>query len=160
MILGDILFPITTRLNIDPILVACIIQTESAGNCFAVRYEPAFYRRYIEDKKELLGHVPKSIPTLDTELRLRAFSFGLMQIMGQTAREVGFKGDNLTLLFKPEINIEVGCLVLLSKLKKHSFDKKKALLNYNGGADLEYPYRVLRNIENGKADKILKLELL
>jgi soluble lytic murein transglycosylase-like protein len=114
-------------------LVAAIIWQESRGEPLAHRYEDAFYARYIESKSrtQLLGHVPASIPTLSTEKRDRAYSWGLMQIMGQTARELGFKADNLTELLDIETNLDTGCILLARLIKKHE-EIHPVLKAYNG----------------------------
>src|SRR5262245_59806469 len=83
------------RHGLDPALVCAICHHESEGwQPWAFRYEPAFYAKYIE--------VMVSLPA--TEKRARAFSYGLMQIMGQVAREQGFTGKSLGELFDPAVN--------------------------------------------------------
>ena len=69
-----------------PELVCAIVEQESAWNPWALRYEPAFYERYIAPQIAR-GAIPDV-----TESRARAFSWGLMQVMGQVAREHGFVG--------------------------------------------------------------------
>lgn len=64
-------------------LVYAIIHTESGGNPWAIRYEPAFYERYIAPKPVK----PRPPCSEQTESRLLACSFGLMQIMGATGME-------------------------------------------------------------------------
>ena len=139
--------------GVDPNLVASIISQESSGKAHAIRYEQAFYTRYVEGKTiiELLGHVPsKSICSLATEKRLRAFSFGLMQIMGQTAREHGFISDFLSELLIPENNIKLGVKILKSFLDKAKGNVYQALLFWNGGSNLDYPTQVLALLEKGE----------
>ena len=80
-------------------LLAAVVHQESGGNPFAVRYEPAFLKKYLEDKtkKTIGGYVPTKC-SWETEVYLRSVSYGAMQIMGQVARERGFKGEFLTQL--------------------------------------------------------------
>lgn len=73
----------------------------------------------------------------------RAFSYGLMQIMGQTAREQSFDGDYLAELFEPLNAVTQGCRKLKHCLELHSQDVTAALLSYNGGSNPEYPQKVL-----------------
>jgi len=123
------------RHGIDPELVAAVIATESSWDAWSVRYEDGFYHRYIDSMTGLTA----------TEKRLRATSFGLMQVMGQTAREFGFSEKWLTQLCSPEMGIEYGCRKLAACLKLENGDVRAGLLRYNGGGDPGYPDRVLKN---------------
>lgn len=123
-----------SQYDLDPKLVAAIIYQESSGKYYAVRMENGFYKRYIENL---------ILPI--TEKLLRSCSYGLMQVMGQTARELGYS-DSFDHLIKPEINIDLGCKLLKKHLDKTG-DIKKALLKYNGGADPTYADRVLSHME-------------
>jgi soluble lytic murein transglycosylase-like protein len=85
-----------------PELVCAIVEQESAWNPWALRYEPAFYERYIapfltarrldRPDSRLAALTSPGIPDDPTESRARAFSWGLMQVIGQVAREHGFTG--------------------------------------------------------------------
>lgn len=124
--------------GIDPALVCAVCHHESGNwNMWAVRYEPAFYSRYILGMQNVA----------ETEKTGRAFSYGLMQIMGQTAREFGFKGTYLTELCDPGVGVEYGCRKLAKCLLRASNDVHKALLMYNGGGNEKYPELVLQYIE-------------
>lgn len=118
--------------EIDPALACAVVSHESSWNPWAVRYEPAFYARYIDSMKNLAP----------TEKVMRAASFGLFQIMGQTAREFGFDGEYLTELCDP-INAIWGCRKLKRCLEMHQQNQMDALLSYNGGNDARYPDAVL-----------------
>lgn len=118
--------------GLEPALVAALILTESSGNPHAYRYEDGFYQRYLANQpSKHLGLVWDEGVTEESERRLRAFSFGLCQIMGQTAREYGFEGP-LPELFNTSINIRLGCQILGSHLK-HFRDLDLALSAYNSG---------------------------
>jgi soluble lytic murein transglycosylase-like protein len=80
-----------------------------------------------------------------TERRWRATSFGLMQVMGQVARERGFTGEWLTELTNPEVGIEYGCRELKRRLDLAHGDVHSGLLGYNGGGDPAYPSKVLKH---------------
>lgn len=85
-----------------------------------------------------------------TEMQLRATSFGLTQIMGQTARELGFDGTYLSELFEPDVNTRVGFRKLKLSLLRKNGDVHAALLEYNGGSNLQYPDLVLAHYETYK----------
>jgi soluble lytic murein transglycosylase-like protein len=120
-----------------PELVCAIIEQESGWNCWAARYEPAFFKRYIEP---LLA---KPDPPSETEARMRAFSWGLMQVMGQVAREHGFSGRSLARMCEPGTGLDIGCRVLAAKLAAAEGNVARALLLWNGGGDRGYPDAVL-----------------
>lgn len=126
-----------TAKGLDPALVCAVCEHESGGwNPWAVRFEPKFYERYT-----------KPMSLTDTEEYTRAMSFGLMQTMGEVARELGFKGKYLTELCDPVVSLEYGCRKLAQCLQKHDGDVRAALLSYNGGGNPQYPDLVLRNLE-------------
>jgi soluble lytic murein transglycosylase-like protein len=155
MSLASIIIDQSKATGVSPTLLAAVIHQESRGNPFAIRYEPAFFRRYLENKPKnsLIGHVPTSC-TVDTERYARSCSWGLFQVMGQTMRERGFKGEFLSELLEPEINIKWGAEFLQTLLLKHG-DTEKALLRWNGGGDREYPNKVLSHIDSGDCHYLL-----
>jgi hypothetical protein len=101
---------------------------------FSVRFEPGFMKQYIH---------PANPETPTTDELCRSMSFGLMQIMGQTARERGFNGRFLTGLCDPETGLEYGCRQLRRCVDLANGDPSSALLRWNGGDDKQYPVRVL-----------------
>jgi soluble lytic murein transglycosylase-like protein len=131
-------------------LIKSIIVQESGCRVWAIRYEPAFTRRHLTDKEtgqlksleKLKGHIPKGI-NRTTEYMMRATSFGLMQVMGQVAREYGFSKDSLVELCVPELNIYFGCSHFKRLLNLRDGDISRALLNWNGGGNPEYANEVL-----------------
>lgn len=127
--------------GLDPALVCAVCHHESANwKPWAARYEPGFYGRYVVGIQGIS----------ETEKTLRATSFGLMQIMGQVARELGFHGDYLTELLDPVTNLEFGCRKLARCMDRASSDIRAALLLYNGGSDKGYPDRVLQHLPRYK----------
>ena len=97
------------RLALRADIIAAIVQKESRGNPWATRYEPGFYDRHLAtlDRKSLSGYVPPNTPTLETEKRDRATSFGLCQILGETARsQLGVRFQFLSELLDPAKNID------------------------------------------------------
>ena len=130
--------------GLDKALFCGLVSTESGWNPWAARYEPGFYRRYVEkmdkDQAKRFGAI-----SLDTEKELRSTSFGLCQVMGQVARELGCKLTFLNELCDPEVGLEYGAKRLVQAFKRKKGDVREALLNYNGGGDKKYPDRVLAN---------------
>lgn len=149
-------------------LVASIIWQESKGNPWASRVEEAFYSRYIEkhDEKTLPGYVPPAyLVSLPTEKWHRATSWGLMQVMGETMRERGFKKNDLTRLNIPAINLEYGCRFLKALIKQAQCPTyvetiKTALAAYNTGRfeheDTRYDEIVLRHLMTGAFNKMFE----
>lgn len=136
--------------DIWPELVCAVIEQESSWDRWAVCYEPAFYKRYIEpqiarlggdDGAQQLATHPAALS--ETEARARAFSWGLMQVMGQVAREHRFSGSSLAELCDPATGLDVGCRVLAAKIAAAEGNVVRALLLWNGGANHDYPDAVL-----------------
>ena len=126
-------------------ILASLVWQESGGNYIAARFEPRFYARLILPKsaKELSGFVPSPIPTLDTEKVMRSTSYGLCQIMGETARWFGkLKCNYLDVALRdPQTNINLGAKYLAWLLKKRDNNYEQALKLYNGSG--KYPPLIL-----------------
>jgi len=123
------------KYGLESALICSLVEQESNWNVFAVRYEPGFYAKYIVPSLEV-GHFGP------TEGMCRATSWGLMQIIGQTARELGFGGPFLSELCDPEICLELGCKYLSVLMGKTGNDVEAALSRYNGGGNSLYPSQV------------------
>ena len=117
---------------LDPALVCAVIEQESAWDPHAIRYEPAFRMRYV---------APLGLPP--TEEIARSISWGLMQVMGQVARERGFTGNFLSALCDAAAGLDIGCSVLASKLTAAGGEVAQALARWNGGASATYAPDVL-----------------
>ena len=122
--------------SLDAALVCAVIEQESGWNPWAMRYEPAFFARYVAPL-----YTNNRISA--SEAYARGFSWGLMQVMGQVARENGFSSDFLSALCDPEQGLALGCLVLQKKLAAAGGDVTRALLGWNGGANPSYAAAVL-----------------
>ncbi len=83
-----------------------------------------------------------------TEAYTRAMSWGLMQVMGQVAREFGFKESSLAELCEPAAGVEFGCRILAVRLARAKGDVPAALQAWNGGADMNYAAEVLARKRN------------
>lgn len=121
--------------SLDPALVCAVIEQESSWDPFSIRYEPAFRTRYV---------VPLGLPP--TEEIARSMSWGLMQVMGQVAREHGFAGKSLAALCDPAQGLDLGCVVLASKLSTARGDVSRALGLWNGGGNASYAGQVLERV--------------
>src|SRR6266852_540219 len=101
--------------SLDPALVCAVIEQESAWNPWAMRYEPLFFAKYVAPL-----YTNNQISA--SEAYARGFSWGLMQVMGQVARENGFTAEFLSALCEPRQGIALGCVVLQRKLSAAAGD--------------------------------------
>ncbi len=122
--------------DLYPELICAVIEQESSWDPWAIRYEPAFRARYV---------APLALPP--TEEIARSISWGLMQVMGQVAREHGYQGKFLSALTDPSTGLAVGCAVLANKIAAAEGNITRALLLWNGGANPNYPREVLTRAE-------------
>lgn len=164
--LGEIVNHNALANDLRPDIVMCVIIQESGCNTFANRYEPFFYDHYLANKNrdQLSGWVPKigELPNLPTEKRNRAMSWGLMQVMGDTARwcaKVNY--PYLTTLCDPEKGVDVGCRVLSYYLGKAKGNYRTALAMYNSGVTptitgWDYADEVISRLQAGEHLKYVK----
>jgi hypothetical protein len=131
---------IATAHALPPELICAVCEQESDWDIWATRYEPGFLSRYVAPL-----FTNNKIDA--TEAHCRAMSWGLMQVMGQTAREHGFRGRFLAGLCDPEAGLSIGCAVLAHKLAAAA-DVHSALLLWNGGANPDYPAQVLNRMRH------------
>lgn len=125
--------------DLDEALVCAIVEQESSWRPNAMRYEPAFFARYVAPlfTRQQIGV---------TEAYARGFSWGLMQVMGQSAREMGFEGQFLAELCDPATGLDIGCKLFWTKLGRQGGDTTKALQSWNGGGNPNYATEVLARI--------------
>jgi soluble lytic murein transglycosylase-like protein len=126
----DLIKDVADSFKLPTNLVQAIVLIESNGNTWAVRYEQDFYARYVR------GREYETYPGCSriTEGHMRACSFGLMQVMGQTARESGFKGTFLTELCDPKEGLHWGCRYLERQISRYGGDLESAVAAYNAGS--------------------------
>ena len=136
---------------LDPALVCAICEQESSWNPWSLRYEPLFFAKYV-------APLYTNNKVSASEAYARGFSWGLMQVMGQTAREHGFTEPFLSALCDPADALEIGCRVLRKKfdtgqsaalpvaqaiLPAQGDATTRALLLWNGGSNPAYAAKVL-----------------
>lgn len=124
------------KYQLDPVLVASVVMTESGGNAKAARYEKGYH--WVTDTA---FWAKKCHITEATELMLQSCSWGLMQVMGATARDVGYTGFIPDLCI-PELGLDVGCHYLHRLMVRHG-SINDAVAAYNAGSV---------RISNGKYD--------
>jgi len=151
----DLVVSMAASYQLPVVIVRAMVAHESAGGIpYAARFEPDFYERYLK------GETPDFRPefcSLETERIGRATSWGLMQIMGETARCIGFRGW-FGELCTPAVGLEWGCRYLRRLADKYLADGgwPTVMRAYNGGPgnrhdmDSPYPGKILALIPGGQ----------
>lgn len=134
--------------SLDPVLVCAVVEQESSWNTWSARFERAWAMRLMGPEGAGLLSGFKGPATKETEIAGRSHSWGLMQVLGQTAREQGCNLPFLNQLCDPEFGLDFGCKVLAMKLKVAVGDVRRGLLFYNGGGNHDYPGQVLARMKN------------
>jgi soluble lytic murein transglycosylase-like protein len=136
----EIIRQVAIEKNIDPVLLAAIVIVESSGNPNAKHFE-RYYRLnqflILEAKFNSIqfGH------SFHMELKHTQTAWGLMQIVGGTARSIlKFKGP-LPKLLDARLNLRLGC-DFLNLLRAKYKTKTDVISAYNQGQPFKY--------ENGK----------
>lgn len=114
-------------------LVQTQVLHESSGKADAFRFESAFYEKYIQHNLTAKGF---------SFGPLAACSYGLMQVLLETALEDGFTGDP-QLLFIPRVGLNAGCKhlrKLWDALGGTPETYRQALARYNGTGDAATQY--------------------
>jgi hypothetical protein len=137
---------------LPPSLLAGIIQEESRFEPWAARVEPHYKRKSIvQAGSRNWSKRYRNLPTYETELDDRSRSFGLMQVMGQLAREQGFAGRYLSEMHLPMNAITHGAKRFRELLDRYRGDTLSAISAYNQGnnrkrgesfVNARYVYRV------------------
>ncbi len=114
--------PIAAAQGVDPQLVEAIALVESGGRPDAFRFEQTFYDQYIKGKTTAASPFGP----------LAACSFGVMQILLETACELGFRDEPWQLFFMP-IGLSWGTKYLKTLLEWADGHQDRAILAYNSG---------------------------
>ncbi len=146
--------------KIDPTLTTALVWQESSFDETAIRFEPAFLKRYVEPLQLTQTNLRYHF---STEILL-SMSYGLTQMMGESLREIGFfdwyfKNRIITVtaqiatypmqntavadaidwyMMHPEAQIEWGLKWLVQKIGLAHGDIRQGLLYWNGGSNKQY----------------------
>src|SRR5690242_20059252 len=129
-----------------PELVCAVVEQESNWDQWLNRYEPDFeanpkYGPTIASQAHEFSASSLTKfsyeTTWQTEIKNRCTSWGLMQVLGQVARELGFK-EPIPSLCDVSNGLEIGCLELSRKIEEAGGDLHAGLQRFNGGSDLNY----------------------
>jgi soluble lytic murein transglycosylase-like protein len=115
------------QFGVDPLVIMALVWQESRGSVYAVRYEPKY--KWLWKPEKFHGSLGID---LKTEINMQKQSYGLLQVMGGTARWLNFEG-HLGALYKPENNLYWG-VKYLAKLKEKYGDTESYLSAYNQGS--------------------------
>lgn len=119
--------------QVPPELVLGIIEAESGGDPHATRINATYPYTMMQAKR------PAGC-SVDMERMCQKTAWGLMQVIGATARELGFDGW-LSELVSPETNIRLGIEFLRRKMSQY-FERdgiEGVAAAYNGGAPRRRP---------------------
>ncbi len=128
----DIIRHASNGTRVPPLLAVAICEVESNGNNLAVRYEAHWKYEFEVEKFAKLNRI-----TVATEKMLQACSFGLLQVMGTVARELGYEAS-LIQLTDPYIGAKYGC-IKLDKLMAKFESRDDVIAAYNAGSPIKKP---------------------
>lgn len=126
--------------NLDRALVAAIVKVESAGQARSMRFEPGWQYPPVNHR----AFASNLGITEQTEAVLQKCSFGLMQVMGAVARELGFTG-HLIDLCEPETGLHYGCMKLKKLFERYGSYEPDVIAGYNAGSAIKEPSGMYRN---------------
>ena len=143
--------------KLDSDLLFAVIETESAGNKYAMRYEEAYPWLYEVTK------MAKAVGcTTSTMKMMQRTSYGLMQIMGGVAYENKFRGWGAELC-NPEINLEYGCKHLKKMVDRYGPSPSDSYAAYNSGSvrmiykDVYVNQRAVTNFRKNYQEVLLRV---
>lgn len=135
------------RFGCKPDVVAAIVTVESTWDPYALRFEPGYVHLWKVKDFARLHRI-----TEETEKVAQMHSYGLMQIMGGTARSVGFTGP-IGKLYDPKVNVEYGCRYL-GRLMDRYPKLQDHIAAYNAGSARRAPDGSYQN--QRYVDKVLR----
>lgn len=126
------------RWDVDPNMIAAFIMKESYNNQYAMRHEPNW--KYLCNQRDF---AEKLKITVGTEVICQSSSWGLMQVMGTVARELGFQG-HLPMLVEIPLNLSIGVQKFKKLMQKYG-DLHDAVSAYNQGNNRKTPGGMYEN---------------
>lgn len=143
----DLIVTTARARHLSPNLVEAFVLKESSGDPWAWNPEPRYRYlwnvrtqapfRKMTDAEQASEVPPADFPMIagdrDQEWWAQQASWGLMQLMGALARELGFGGRYLTQLCEPELNLRYGCMHIAALMTWAKGDIRRAAAAYNGG---------------------------
>lgn len=124
----DLIVKVSDKYALDKNFVASIVITESSGNPLATRYESHY--KWLVNPRGFAENLGISEITEETHQKT---SWGLMQVMGGLARDLGYKKHIVNLCRDPEIGLDLGCKYLKQQLERYG-TYEKAIAAYNAGS--------------------------
>lgn len=122
----SLLRPIAAEFRLEMDVVVSIVHAESGFGQWKTRFEPGW--RYFYQSRSFAEKLGVSMQTEEAQ---QATSFGVMQVMGAVARELGFQ-DDLTMLCEPIVGAYYGCKKLRQLFDKYEIEPD-AISAYNQG---------------------------
>lgn len=135
------------RRELDAQLICSIIDTESSFNTYAIRYEPLAMRTVSASVCARVNRISE-----ETEQMAQRFSWGLGQVLGSTARWIGFR-DILPSLCDPKTGIYWACETF-DKLGSPYKAMEEKIAAYNAGSLKKQPDGTIVNQKY--VDKVLQ----
>lgn len=141
--------------DLDPYMLAAIVVQESSGEQYAQRVERGFWSRYADGiRRWVAGTVSTADDKWSQYPDIYASSYGLCQVMLQTAAEHGFVYRYPGQLFDADENLRVACKILARLRVRLRGEKRAMLLAYNGGGDPTYPDKIDNHLRALKEDRV------
>lgn len=128
-------------------LVMAMCDVESSFQPLSARFEPGYRYLFSPDV-----FARKLVQSLDTEKTQQMMSWGLMHIMGGTARECGYIDYLPGLGADPELGLQFGCIYLY-KLRNRYPLGMDAVAAYNAGSPRKDATG--RYVNQGYVDKVI-----
>lgn len=131
--------------GVDPALLLAMVATESSGVPAATRYEP-HTAKYLVDAAR---YAKLAGISLEDEQRQQMTSWGLMQVMGYVARELGFKGRIAELGEKADLGLIYG-IDKLRRIESMFLGQVSVVLTWNEALVAAYNHGHPHKLADGK----------
>ncbi len=121
--------------GLAPAVLAGVVAQESRGEAWATRPEPLYRWLFGDDAVEARRlRMPRLRRLVALDLYEQRISYGLCQVMGAVARELGWSGW-LTELCRPEVGLAYGARHLANLVKAAGGRPGPGAPAHNGGGD-------------------------